>query len=333
NSKRIPPYSGKTSLTQLKEIIGVNWAEWIKQCRQILTILILDEIQMIFKQERGIDESSETVRMYSGKLTFDSCRDTTIDLVDIKFIVEESKGCVERYCRKHFRLALRTSQTLVDIFKNDRGTCGFGFSHIAIYKKRNGATDSGKCVDFQRHFYVHEFMCTTIDRCCASPKVKSLSPEQLQICQMAYTNKEMSFNPDNISIQRLVKSGILVVDGEHLFFSAPLMKRSFFQQQCAIDKMEKFQRDAWIWSRWTPFRSFLRDSRDMAEHSRRFETAGENEEIVRYAKSIAIIDIRSESKKIRKLHKDFIHVSCFEDYVTFKIECLDKEPLIVKIQD
>ncbi|CAG8775582.1 12839_t:CDS:1, partial [Ambispora leptoticha] len=64
----------------------------------------------------------------------------------------------------------------------------------------------------------------------------------------------------------------------------------------------------------------LKDGKDMAEHSRRFEPAGEYKEIVRYAKSIAIIDVRSESKKVRKLQKDFVYASYSENYDAFKIE-------------
>jgi hypothetical protein len=96
---RAPPYSGKTSLAQLmeyqlvsfseyskyrvirvsmlwgsvvgvdcrwetfgelwKRVIGVSWIEWIGQCQQIPTILILDEIQLIYKQEPGINVSNE----------------------------------------------------------------------------------------------------------------------------------------------------------------------------------------------------------------------------------------------------------------------------------
>ncbi|CAG8679291.1 1176_t:CDS:2, partial [Ambispora gerdemannii] len=97
---RAPPYSGKTSMAQLmeyhlvssseyskyrvirismlwgsavgvncswetfgelwKRVIGISWIEWVGQCQQIPTILILDEVQLIYKQERGIDESNET---------------------------------------------------------------------------------------------------------------------------------------------------------------------------------------------------------------------------------------------------------------------------------
>src|ERR1051325_9998286 len=87
---RAPPFSGKTSISQIlennlvqspeystyriirvsmiwgsavgvkncfesfgklwKEIIGIDWMEWIGQCRYIKTVLILDETQLIYKE-------------------------------------------------------------------------------------------------------------------------------------------------------------------------------------------------------------------------------------------------------------------------------------------
>jgi hypothetical protein len=75
----------------------------------------------------------------------------------------------------------------------------------------------------------------------------------------------------------------------------------------------------------------LRIGLDMEKHDRRFdETTGEYKEIVEVAKETAIIDIRSESKKVRKLKKGFVHVSYSENYDAYMIECLGKET--VKIE-
>src|SRR6185295_18621791 len=43
-----------------KKIFGINWAEWIEQRQIVPTISILDEIQIIYKKERAIEESNET---------------------------------------------------------------------------------------------------------------------------------------------------------------------------------------------------------------------------------------------------------------------------------
>ncbi|CAH1760649.1 13251_t:CDS:1, partial [Entrophospora sp. SA101] len=77
----------------------------------------------------------------------------------------------------------------------------------------------------------------------------------------------------------------------------------------------------------------LREGKGMAEQHRGLETAGEYREIAKYAKSIAIIDICSESKKVRKLQKDFIYVSYSEDYHSFKIESLSKDTVFIRFQD
>ncbi|GBC33686.2 hypothetical protein GLOIN_2v1485025 [Rhizophagus irregularis DAOM 181602=DAOM 197198] len=56
-------------------------------------------------------------------------------------------------------------------------------------------------------------------------------------------------------------------------------------------------------------REFLREGLDMEEHNRRFDKIiGEYKEIVKVTKETTIIDIRSESKEVRKLKKGFVHV-------------------------
>ena len=77
----------------------------------------------------------------------------------------------------------------------------------------------------------------------------------------------------------------------------------------------------------------LRDGKKYGRHSRKFESTGEYKEIIKYAKSIAIIDIRSELKKVRKMKKDFIYVSYSDDYDSFKIESLGKETVTIKFED
>ncbi|CAB4441285.1 unnamed protein product [Rhizophagus irregularis] len=85
----------------------------------------------------------------------------------------------------------------------------------------------------------------------------------------------------------------------------------------------------------------LRDGEDMKGHKDRFEPGGKYKEIVKYAKSIAIIDIRSigrvdtrnEAKKVREMKADFIYVSCSKNFDEFKIESLGKEILFIRSQD
>ncbi|RGB29767.1 hypothetical protein C1646_672200 [Rhizophagus diaphanus] len=76
----------------------------------------------------------------------------------------------------------------------------------------------------------------------------------------------------------------------------------------------------------------LREGSDMDKYNRRFDETGKYKEIVDVAKEIAIIDIRSESKKVRDLKERFIYVSYFDKYGAFMIECLGKEAKEIKIK-
>ncbi|CAB4471543.1 unnamed protein product [Rhizophagus irregularis] len=70
-------------------------------------------------------------------------------------------------------------------------------------------------------------------------------------------------------------------------------------------------------------REFLREGLDMEEHNRRFDKIiGEYKEIVKVTKETTIIDIRSESKEVRKLKKGFVHVSYSKNYDSYMIEWL-----------
>jgi hypothetical protein len=77
----------------------------------------------------------------------------------------------------------------------------------------------------------------------------------------------------------------------------------------------------------------LREGLDMEEYNRRFETTGEYKEIVEVANETVIIDIRSESKKVRKLKEGFVHVSYSDNYDTFMIECLNQEKIQLKSKE
>lgn len=78
----------------------------------------------------------------------------------------------------------------------------------------------------------------------------------------------------------------------------------------------------------------LREGEDMTEHAERYDSlTGEYKKIVKYAKSISVIDIRSEVKEVRKLREDFIYVSCSENFDAFKIESLGKETVTIRFHN
>ncbi|RHZ84668.1 hypothetical protein Glove_78g162 [Diversispora epigaea] len=477
---RSPPYSGKTSLAQLLEnylvqsqdfleyrvirisllwasavgmrcnwetfgtvwekIIGVSWIEWIGQCKSIPSILIMDEIQKIYKYEHEFDESmkntenamefwntikanlQESSNVYiimfgaygHGANSAGLSTPVTIpaennkSLLDIKFTDDELWNYVKIFCNRHFILL---DNNIISKFNKyiQKATAGHAglVRHILHNTKSAMEWRIRERVltwkDIFAYLNSNRFNLT-IDECRASPMVRSFSAEHLQICESVYLNGKILFRPSNTSIRQLVKSGVLVANDGNLYFSAPLIMRSFFQQCYGshnsteitpsslyhfivktftaicngqsgkiLKKILGFGTDGFLleqtWKKefyrigtqmlgmhhflscdvgavfgcygymdfyvdeleWAI--ELLIDGKDIAEHSKRFEPAEEYKEIVRYANSIAIIDIRSESKKVRKLQKDFIHVSCSENYDAFKIECLGKESLIIKIRD
>ncbi|CAG8471465.1 43135_t:CDS:2 [Gigaspora margarita] len=268
------PYSGKTSLAQLmdseafgelwKRVIGVRWFEWIEQCQRAPTILILDKIQLLCKQECGIDESKKlsadvfwkTIKSCLREMTniyiimfgaygYNSANSAGLSipveippskcksLLDIVFNHEELKEYVEKFCKKYFRLdTCDVSKFSEYIQATTEGHTGL-VCHILRHTNETMGRQIRENVltwkDIFAYLNSHNFNFS-IDGCRASLNVQTLSIEQLEICENVYLNGTTLYKPLNTSIQYLVKSGILVVDDKALRFSAPLIMRSFFQQ-------------------------------------------------------------------------------------------------------
>nr|CAG8509279.1 14246_t:CDS:2 [Entrophospora candida] len=283
--------------------------------------------------------------------------DNSKGLFDINFTNDELENYVEIFCNKHFKL-LNNHNSLTNIISEfskyiQKATAGHvGLVRHILHHTKNAMEwrirdNVLTWKDIFAYLNSNKFNLT-IDECHASPRVKNLSVEQLEICE--------------------IKSGILVVNDRDLYFSAPLIMRSFFQQcygshnsteitpsslyhfivkiftaicngqsgkilretlgfgidgnllgqtlqkefyrvgtqvlgknhflSCDVgavfgcDGYIDFYVDKLEWAI-----ELLRDGKDMTKHSRRFEPVGKYKEIVRYAKSIAIIDIRNEKKK------------------------------------
>nr|CAG8484993.1 8278_t:CDS:2 [Entrophospora candida] len=363
-----------------EKIIGVSWIEWIGQCESTPSILIMDEaslqessnvyIIMIGAYRYGANSAG-----LSTPVTIPS--DNSKGLFDINFTNDELENYVKIFCNKHFKL-LNNHDSLTNIIsefskyiqKAMAGHVGL-VRHILHHTKNAMEWRIRDNVltwkDIFAYLNSNKFNLT-IDECRASPRVKNLSVEQLEICESVYLNGKILFRPSNMNIQYLVKSGIPVVNDRDLYFSAPLIMRSFFQQcygshnsteitpsslyhfivkiftaicngqsgkilretlgfgidgnllgqtlqkefyrvgtqvlgknhflSCDVgavfgcDGYIDFYVDKLEWAI-----ELLRDGKDMTKHSRRFEPVGKYKEIVRYAKSIAIIDIRNEKKK------------------------------------
>ncbi|PKY49591.1 hypothetical protein RhiirA4_528156 [Rhizophagus irregularis] len=307
-----PPFSGKTSLAQILEynlvhapeflnyrivrvsmiwgqtvgvencfdsfrelwlkIIGIDWFEWLGQCRLIKTILIIDEAQLIYGREKKVDEqnrrsadqfwmmiksllqevtriniimfaaygyrSSNTIKLTTPVMLPESnCK----SLIDINFTCDELEKYIGMFCRKYFKnLDLSGISNLYKYIQVvTEGHAGL-VRHILIstedaMKKR---IDSNHLTweEIFKYLNSKKFDLSIYNNCRAVPNVKSLNRKQLELCEETYLKGKTSFSDDEDAMY-LVKTGVLMVveDNRYLTFAAPLFKRAFFQQNYGVN--------------------------------------------------------------------------------------------------
>ncbi|PKC52478.1 hypothetical protein RhiirA1_515182, partial [Rhizophagus irregularis] len=82
------------------------------------------------------------------------------------------------------------------------------------------------------------FDSSIYSNCRTLPKVSALSNEQIKLCEDIYLKGKIRYVDSNEDSVYLVKSGISIIkndiDGTYLTFVAPLLKRSFFQQNYGV---------------------------------------------------------------------------------------------------
>ncbi|CAB4419623.1 unnamed protein product [Rhizophagus irregularis] len=406
-----------------KEMFGIGWSEWIAQCRRVKTILIIDEAQLIYKEDRKINEKDKKTAgqfwtivkgclqelaniyiimfaaygykssNYIGLTTPVTLPDSHCkSLIDIKFTPNELRNYVMRFCNSYFNL---DQQSILNFYAYIQeitdGHAGL-VRHILVTTEdamnKRIVTNRLTFEDIFKYLNSKSFNSSIYANCRAVPKVSSLSDPQRGICENIYLNEEVEYKDSNddmvghffSKITDLPIVLILLPDLHHFIekiFTAmcneisgdilrntlgfgsdgrlleqtwqkefyrigtQVLGRDYFLS-CEVGSVFgcegkiDFYVDKLEWAI-----ELLRDGEDMKEHKARFEPSGEYEEIVKYAKSIAIIDIRSigrldtriEAKKVRGKKEDFIYVSCSKDFDAFKIECLGKETVTISFQD
>ncbi|RGB35065.1 hypothetical protein C1646_742447 [Rhizophagus diaphanus] len=372
-----PPFSGKTSLAQILEynlvrapefsnhrivrvsmiwgqavgvencfdsfrelwnrIIGIDWFDWLGQCRFIETILIIDEAQLIYGREKKVEQNRKSADQFwmivkgllqevtrlniimfaaygfrsSGLTTLVALPESNCkSLIDINFTCDELEKYIGKFCGKYFRNL--DSSGISKLYKYiHRVTEG----HAAPLLKRSF---------FQQNYGVHNSAETTpTDLHHFIVKIFTAMCNELN---GKILRDMLGFGSDRRILEQtwqkeFYRIGTQVLGKDH-FLSYEV--GSVFGCEGKID----FYVDKLDWAI-----EFLRDGEDIKEHKARFEPSGEYEEIVKYAKSIAIIDIHSEAKKVQRKKKDFIYVSCSEDFDAFKIECLGKKTAIIRFKN
>ncbi|CAG8784988.1 5233_t:CDS:2, partial [Gigaspora margarita] len=195
------------------------------------------EIQLIYKQERGIDKSKKSSADVFWK-TIKSCLQEMTNIYIIMFGAYGYNSANSAGLSTPVEIPPSKCKSLLDIV--------FNYEELKEYVENEYiqiTTEEhvGLICHILRHTneamgrWIHENVLTwedifaylnshnfnlSIDGCHASLKAKMLSTEQLKYAKI----------PLNANIQYLVKSGILVVDNGALRFSAPLIMRLFFQQ-------------------------------------------------------------------------------------------------------
>ncbi|CAB4475965.1 hypothetical protein RhiirA1_495218 [Rhizophagus irregularis] len=281
-----PPFSGKTSLAQILEynlvnapefsnhrivrvsmiwgqtvgvencfdsfrelwlkIIGIDWFEWLGQCRLIETILIIDEAQLIYGREKKVDEQNQrsadqfwmmiksllqevthiNIIMFAAygyrssnttglttpvTLPESNCK----SLIDINFTCDELEKYIGMFCRKYFRNL--DSSDISNLYKYiqvvTEGHAGL-VRHILIFtedamKKR---INSNRLIweEIFKYLNSKEFDISIYNNCRAVPNVKSLNRKQLELCEETYLKGKTSFSDDEDAVY-LVKTGVLMV--------------------------------------------------------------------------------------------------------------------------
>src|SRR5581483_3607114 len=85
--------------------------------------------------------------------------------------------------------------------------------------------------DIFRYLNSKKFDQSIYANCRAVPDVDSLNKEQIKLCEEAYLKGIISYSDKDENAVSLIKSGVLmVVNDLYLTFAAPILKRSFFQQ-------------------------------------------------------------------------------------------------------
>ncbi|CAI2169618.1 7253_t:CDS:2 [Funneliformis geosporum] len=300
---RAPPFAGKTSLAQIlehtlinapeyshcrvirisllwegginwnnfgelwTEIVGITWKQWIRQCKKIPSILIVDEAQLIYgdKGITGDDEktagqfwmtvksllqdlTSTYIIMFaaygykssnSGLATPVKIRDENCkSLVDINFSPDALKIYVEKFCNIHFKKL--DQQSVLNLYQYIQMATG-GHAGLIRHILTNTKSEMKKRLDNKNYRLTWEdilkylnsrkFDKSIYSGCRAVPDVKSINSKQLALCEETYLKGKTSFSDDEDAVH-LVKTGVLMVveDNMYLTFAAPLLKRSFFQQ-------------------------------------------------------------------------------------------------------
>ncbi|CAB4441696.1 unnamed protein product [Rhizophagus irregularis] len=306
---RAPPFSGKTSLAQIleynlvhapeflnhrivrvsmiwgqqvgvencydsfrelwKRIIGIDWFDWLGQCRYIETILIIDEAQLIYGREKKVEQNQKSADQFwmivKGLLQevtginiimfaaygYRSSNTTGLatpvalpesnckSLIDINFTCDELEKYIGKFCGKYFRNL--SSSGISNLYKYIQIVTE---GHAGLVRHILMSTEDAmkKRIDINRltweeifkYLNSKEFDLSIYTNCRAVPKVSALFDGQKKICEDVCLKEKILYRDGDKDAEYLVSSGILIIVGTYITFAAPLHKRLFFQQNYGV---------------------------------------------------------------------------------------------------
>jgi hypothetical protein len=314
---RAPPYSGKTALTQLiedylvnsaeystyriirfsmlwgndvgklcnwesfgeawKEILGVDWIKWREECKNIRSILIVDDIQKIYQHSNyqhgkpepmdidiNIDNNHKTAAQFwetvkhglQGShdiyiIMFGAYGSTPVEIpelnsksiYDIKFTDHELEEYVTKFCRC-FNLKKHNENIIPEFIKYIKnataGHVGF-VRHILYYTREEMKSKVNELTWTKILVYLNSNgFNEKINNSRGLPKIKSFSRDEIKLCEYVLLNKKYPYQSSNNSVLTLVKTGVLVIDKNYMLqFSAPVVRRSFIYQKYGNEKFSE----------------------------------------------------------------------------------------------
>ncbi len=201
-------------------------------------------INIIMFAAYGYRSSNRTGFGIPFKLPGKNCK----SLIDINFSPSELKIYVEKFCSNYFNNL--DQQNVLELYQYiqvvTEGHAGL-VRHIlvSIEDALKNRIDT-KCLTWEAIFkYLNskDFDSSIYINCRAVPNVKSLMKDdkkdngkKLELCEEAYLKGKVPYSDNDEDAEYLIKTGILVVvDDSYLTFAAPLLKRSFFQQNYGVD--------------------------------------------------------------------------------------------------
>ncbi|GES85415.1 crinkler (CRN) family protein [Rhizophagus clarus] len=233
---RAPPFAGKTSIAQILENALVQspeysncWNEWIGQCRHVKTILIIDEAQLIYKEDQNNEKNKNTKNTadqfwtivkgclqeianihiimfaaygykssnYIGLTTPVTLPESCCkSLIDIKFNLIKLRNYVMNFCNSYFNLDQQSILNFYAYIQEITDRHAGLVCHILVTTKdaMNKRIVANRLTfeDIFKYLNSKSFNLSIYANCHAVPKVSSLSDPQRGICEKIYLNGEVN---------------------------------------------------------------------------------------------------------------------------------------------